>query len=65
MSGKVQVTVVYTINVLDPEDYQATDMRGAARNLASWYADGSSSPAEDLSWTKADSITVTVVEDEV
>lgn len=55
---KLQVTVVYTINVHNLEDYEATSTQGAADNLAAWFADGSASPADVLAWTKPDSITV-------
>jgi len=55
---KLQVTVVYTINIHNLEDYEAISTQGAADNLTAWFADGSASPAEDLSHTKPDSITV-------
>lgn len=59
--GQLLVTVVYRIDVHDLTEYNAADMQDAAQAQAEWYADGSDYPAEALSYTKPDSITVEVV----
>lgn len=48
MTGKLRVTVVYTINVENLADYEATTLEDAARNLQEWYVRGEISPTEDL-----------------
>lgn len=58
---KLRVTVVYTIEIHDLADYEAISTQGAADKQAEWFADGSDSPAEHLTYTKPDSITVNPV----
>lgn len=48
MTDKLRVTVVYTIDVENLADYEATTLEGAARNLQDWYVRGEAYPAEDL-----------------
>lgn len=48
MTDQLRVTVVYTIDVENVADYEATTLEGAARNLQDWYARGEAYPAEDL-----------------
>lgn len=59
--NKLQVTVTYSVEVHDLEHYEADTLDGAARNLESWYWDGSADMAEDLCNVRPDSISVVPV----
>lgn len=48
MTDKLRVTVVYTIDVENLADYEATTLEDAARNLQDWYVRGEANAAEDL-----------------
>jgi hypothetical protein len=48
VTDQLRVTVVYTIDVENIADYEATTLEGAARNLQDWYAKGEISVSEDL-----------------